>query len=89
MRRHAADYPRHMSKEDRRKRLYAREQVFVAVIQGRLVKTGCTADGEHKGAIHGHHHNGYENALDVVWLCASHHSKLHAAMRREQKEKAA
>jgi hypothetical protein len=38
--------------------------------------------------MNGHHRNGYdlEHVLDVVWLCARHHQREHAEIRRAAKE---
>lgn len=55
----------------------ARAAVKRAVKSGRLLRhesceeCGCTpargSDG--RATIHAHHHKGYDNPLDVVWLC--------------------
>ena len=36
--------------------------------------------------LHGHHHKGYapQNALDVVWLCATHHVAAHYKMEHPE-----
>jgi hypothetical protein len=68
-----------------RLKAYASEKVFIARLQGRLIPGPCeNADDSCRGVICGHHRNGYEpeHALDVVWLCASHHNREHAALRR-------
>jgi len=48
-----------------------------AVKSGQLIKGPCRKCGVLEN-VHGHHHNGYENRLDVVWLCARHHREEHA-----------
>lgn len=52
-----------------------------AIVAGKLTRPEeCSACGVNPGPgtdgrskIHGHHHNGYENQLDVEWLCARCH----------------
>lgn len=50
-----------------------------AVKYGKVIKPTrcqrCSAEVERR-LLHGHHHNGYENALDVVWLCITCHNKV-------------
>lgn len=65
-----------------RLKIYAREQAYVARLRGELVMSPCEVGTDCFGRIHGHHRNGYLNPLDVVWLCARHHNKEHAEMRR-------
>ena len=56
-------------------------RVLRAVRCGQLVrpdtcqKCGKTpkADSAGRAGIHGHHHRGYENPLDVEWICARCH----------------
>ena len=45
-----------------------------ALRDGRLFKTPCQACGEIK--VEGHHPD-YDQPLDVVWLCGSHHKEVH------------
>ncbi len=47
-----------------------------AVRDGRLIKTPCEFCGDPK--VHGHHKD-YSRPLDVIWLCAKCHNRLHAA----------
>lgn len=62
------------NREKRRAHLAVRR----AVVSGRLAKPSecerCPRTGVRLDA---HHHNGYENALDVIWLCGSCHRLAH------------
>lgn len=53
----------------------ARDRVTKAVRNGRLVRGPCSVCGAYP--THGHHHNGYADPLDVIWLCPVHHSEAH------------
>lgn len=61
----------------------ARWRLGNAVRDGRVIKpTKCTVpDCEYESRIEAHHWHGYDDdhALDVIWLCATHH-------RREEKK---
>lgn len=59
----------------------ARAAVLRAIADGRLVRGTCAhaTDGECFGQIEGHHED-YARQLDVVWLCRTHHRRLHAAV---------
>lgn len=37
----------------------------------RCSKAGTTSDG--RAFIHAHHHKGYDNPLDIIWLCPACH----------------
>lgn len=67
--------------EEALKKMRARAAVQQAVKRGEMVKPDvCSwADGTCMGAINAHHAHGYEpeHRLDVVWLCRSHHMRLH------------
>lgn len=54
--------------------------VRAAVQRGILIKPDhCQRCGvrKQKRNLAGHHHNGYGNPLDVVWLCQRCHTKSH------------
>ena len=53
----------------------AYSSVKYAVQTGKLKKQPCKRCGSLKSEAH--HHNGYSNRLDVVWLCRTHHSEEH------------
>lgn len=59
----------------------ARIAVNMAVWRKKLKKPekceGCAEKFEAR-ELHGHHHNGYEKALDVKWLCGECHREAHA-----------
>jgi hypothetical protein len=54
----------------------AHYQLTNAVRDGRIKKLPCEFCGEAR--THGHHRD-YAKPLDVVWLCAKCHHRLHAA----------
>lgn len=54
----------------------AHNAVNNAVRDGRLFKEPCAICGE--AEVHAHHRD-YSKPLDVVWLCAKCHHRLHAA----------
>ena len=59
-------------------RYYARAAVGRAVKRGLLTKPErCQLCLGANGRIEAHHWNGYEAALDVIWLCRSCHSEAH------------
>lgn len=53
----------------------AHTAVSNAVRDGRLTKEPCLFCGEER--VHGHHRD-YSKPLDVIWLCAKCHHRLHA-----------
>jgi ribosomal protein S27AE len=59
-----------------------------AVRDGRLLKLPCEVCGDER--VHAHH-NDYSKPLEVVWLCAKCHHRLHAIFPqlRGHQEKAA
>jgi hypothetical protein len=65
----------------------ARNAVNNAVRDGRLVRGPCATCGllrDARGrATHGHHAEGYERPLVVVWLCQEHHTAAHVEGRHE------
>lgn len=50
-----------------------------AVRDGRLKRQPCEVCGSEK--VHAHHRD-YSKPLDVIWLCARHHHKMHGLSRR-------
>jgi len=85
-REHLAEFRARLNKVPRVVR-NARERVYEWVKLGKLTKGPCTVCGTTQGQIEGHHED-YGKPLDVLWLCAKHHSRLHkgstiAAMRQE------
>jgi len=55
-------------------RVRARNKVHGAIRTGKLERQPCEICGDPKSE--GHHYKGYENALDVQWLCRLHHREL-------------
>ncbi len=56
----------------------ASRKVKKAIVAGKLVRLPCTKCGNPKS--HGHHED-YSKPLEVVWLCASCHMRMHEARR--------
>ena len=71
-------------KEKNPDKVTARESMHSAIRNGTLVRQPCFC-GETK--VHGHHHKGYSknNQLNVIWLCQSHHMKLHKELWKKEK----
>src|SRR4051794_28002367 len=64
----------------------ARAAIGYAIKTGRIKPPiNCQSCGvtptrrDGKRAIQAHHHNGYKDKLDVVWLCQSCHAQAHLA----------
>ncbi len=60
----------------------ARSAVTNAVARGKLKKPSRCEKCKKKISkrkLHGHHHRGYKNPLDVQWLCEPCHRLAHAA----------
>lgn len=59
---------------------YARNAVRVALDNGTLIRPSVCARGDRtcKGRIQAHHHSyAVDQWLNVEWLCASHHTRVH------------
>lgn len=54
----------------------AQTAVNNAIRDKRLEKSPCSICGTNKG-VHGHHRD-YAKPLDVIWLCAKCHHRIHA-----------
>lgn len=73
---------------------YARSAVRRAVVSGVLVRpAACSKCGESRHrrdgitAIQGHHHNGYGNPLEVLWLCPPCHRNEHYAIAASKEKR--
>jgi hypothetical protein len=55
-------------------KLMAKYLVRKAIRKGMLIKESCKICG--KKYVHAHHQD-YSKPLDVIWLCPSHHKKIH------------
>lgn len=55
----------------------AHRKVRTALKNGSLVKSKSCQECNKVGYLHAHHHNGYDNPLDVIWLCPSCHAGRH------------
>jgi len=60
--------------DERRKRTNLRKKTAHAIITGKLKRQPCSICGEIE--VEAHHEN-YENAFNVIWLCKKHHRELH------------
>jgi hypothetical protein len=65
-----------------KRKLRAQLMLREAVLEGRLIRQPCAICGSTTN-VHGHHEN-YSKPLEVQWLCAHHHAKMHNL--RMQKE---
>lgn len=67
----------------------ARGVLNSAVYSGRIIKpsrcSSCMANCP-SHMIHGHHYNGYDNPLDVEWLCSECHGRSHSKIEIEYPE---
>ncbi len=54
--------------------------LYKARRSGKINKPSICSSCDNGGKIHAHHRD-YSKPLDVVWLCASCHAKLHAKIR--------
>lgn len=59
--------------------LSAHKRLHLAVKRGLLTPKPCQICGKHPAE--GHHPN-YKKPLEVIWLCRSHHQKLHRLYAR-------
>jgi hypothetical protein len=72
-------------KEKYPQKVKAMQEVRAAISRGLLIrpsvcsKCGTQDPKQQNGvtAIHAHHHNGYDNPLDVQWLCITCHTAEH------------
>jgi hypothetical protein len=55
----------------------ARRELNRAITNGRVERPSTCSACSKPCTPHGHHHNGYDNWYDVIWLCASCHKLLH------------
>lgn len=57
----------------------ARNIAYLAIRRGDLIRMPCVKCGN--TTVHAHH-NDYSKPLKVIWLCALHHTQLHARKLR-------
>ena len=69
--------PKKRSIEERKARYLASSLVKRALIAKTIRKPNKCSDCGSKYNLEAHHHNGYENPLDIVWLCRRCHGKRH------------
>lgn len=51
-----------------------RSKVYQALIRGLIFKKPCEVCGSLKSQAH---HEDYSKALDIIWLCRTHHNEKH------------
>ena len=69
-------------KRERPEQHAARVTLRKAVRNGLVIKAAfCDACGSSKQPLHGHHHNGYDHPLEVIWLCVVCHARVHGKAR--------
>lgn len=56
----------------------AHDKIRHAIMIGQLEKPDTCSNCGSIESIQAHHHNGYENALDVIWVCHKCHMALHS-----------
>jgi hypothetical protein len=77
---HCKAYDRGRSEIDKDKRI-ARHLVAQALINGTLTKKPCEVCG--KIEVQSHHPDYTRSkALDVKWLCITHHKRLHVQLKK-------
>lgn len=64
--------------QNKKDHIKARAAVKKALIDGKIFKGFCAECAAPK--VHAHHYKGYakENWLDIIWLCQTHHTLIHA-----------
>ena len=65
----------YLTTDERVQRKEARRLYSAALRHGMLTRQRCQVCGE--GQTHGHHHQGYDQPLNVEWLCPRHHGMAH------------
>ena len=74
-------YDRSREGRYKKKQSYCHSRVLRAIKRGKLTRKPCAICG----AIRTHaHHESYGAPLKVVWLCATHHRRIHSAKYREE-----
>lgn len=70
---------RPQTKEQKRKS-NARRSACAAKKRGKLIQKPCAECGNPSTEMH---HRSYDKPLEVIWLCAEHHRKLHRMTKRD------
>ena len=70
-------------RRENKEKIKAQRAVSMAIKKGDLTRPArCSAEGCTASENIQAHHEDYSKPLDVIWLCASHHSRLHVDRRR-------
>ncbi len=64
-----------------RKAIRAHEIVKLEILMGRLKKQPCE---ECKNPVAEAHHEDYDKPLKIIWLCRTHHQRLHITKREQE-----
>jgi len=75
------EYWKKYNKENRHK-LSAQKKARLAIKNGKIEKLPCKECGDAKVQAH---HPDYDKPLEVVFLCSSHHQRLHQKLRNPAK----
>lgn len=57
----------------------ARQKVYLAIKEGKIVRQPCEKCGEKSEA----HHPDYSKPLEVKWLCIIHHTEEHRCLKQK------
>jgi|WetSurMetagenome_2_1015567.scaffolds.fasta_scaffold17050_4 hypothetical protein len=60
--------------------------VNYAVSVGKIAKPDVCEKCGRIGKVHGHHHNGYDDKLDIIWLCPRCHREAHGKNLRADED---
>lgn len=76
------EYQRRMAETEYTKMKHrATQTLYVAVKKGYIKRPDACSNCGKKCRTEGHHHNGYERRLDVVWLCKVCHGFEHSKVK--------
>lgn len=65
----------------------AKKRVYRATSEGTLIRPRTCQQCNREGPVHAHHWHGYEDALDVEWLCQSCHTQAHRLLYSQESDR--